>query len=182
MYDHDAFLRQTTARGGGGAEDDGVGNGTRVPSASPTFVYPVAMLYLSARRVPGDFARRESPEAVCEEEAHARYRCERVSALISTSRLPLRRRARGLKHLLVAFESHHVAAHDVSELWTSGFELALHESVWTGTDAVGGVGDEHCDDWTQTGGRGITGMHTLVDDDAPCAESRRLLCVCRSVI
>lgn len=150
------------------------------PTASPTFIVPVVVLYLSRRAVRGDFAGGESPEAVCEEGAHELYGCDRVSALITTAAVPLRRRVRHMKDVMVSFEhDNHIVAHDVSEVWT-GLALGLHQRVWTGTDADGGVGEDRCKDWTSTEGYGVYGSNSLADGDAACSESLRLLCVCSS--
>lgn len=151
------------------------------PSRSPTFVVPVVVAYPSLRAVRGDFAARETPEAVCEEGARERYGCESVSALVSTGALPMRRRARAMRGAMVSIGSHaqnHIVAHDVADLWTQAVDLELHEEVWTGADAAGGAGDERCEDWTSVQGHGIYGRRTLVDGDASCADSKRILCVC----
>lgn len=155
--------------------------GSAAPSLSPTFIVPVVVLYVSNRTVPGDFALRETPESVCMESASPT--CDHVSAMISTSNLPLRRRARGMKGAMVSFGAHehnHIIAHDVADVWLGAFELGLQEDVWTGTDAHGGVGDERCNDWTSVQGYGIYGRRTLVDGDADCSSRKRLLCMCKS--
>lgn len=151
------------------------------PTASPTFIVPVVVLYLSRRAVRGDFiGTGETPEAVCEEGAHETYGCERVAALLSTATSSLRLRARGMKDVMVSFEhDNHIVAHDVSEVWTS-LQLRLHRRVWTGTDDAGGVGMDRCADWTSTEGYGVYGSDTVADGDALCSESLRLLCACKS--
>lgn len=149
------------------------------PTTSPTFVVPVVVLYLSQRLVRGDFMTRETPEQVCEEGAHAKYSCERVTALVSTASTPMRRRVREMKGVMVSFgHDHAVVAHDVADLWV--LELGLPEQVWTGTDQDGGVGEDRCKDWTTVDGYGVYGERGMTDGDARCSESKRLLCVCKS--
>ncbi len=153
--------------------------GTHAPSASPTFVVPVVVAYLSSRAVRGDFMLREtSPEAVCEEGAHETYGCVHIAAMISTRTIPLRRRVRDMKSVMVSFGGG-VVAHDVTDLWTF-VDLNLHESVWTGTDESGGLGEDDCEDWTSVLGYGVYGQRTLRDGDARCSDVKRLMCACRA--
>lgn len=151
------------------------------PTASPTFIVPVVVLYLSRRAVRGDFMGTGgvTPESVCEEDAHEMYGCDRVTALISTSTVPLRRRAREMKDAFVSFEHDHIVAHDVSDVWT-GLRIQLRERVWTGTDVDGGVGEDRCEDWTSARGYGVYGQDQTADGDAVCSDRLKLLCVCKS--
>lgn len=158
-------------------------NGSWAPSASPTFVVPIVVVYLSSRSVPGYFmARGETPEGICEEEAHARHGCDRVSALVSTRSTPVRRRVRDMKHVFVYFQDHHVIAHDVADLWTLGEHvLGLPEEVWTGSNPDGGAAEDGgCDDWTGIAGYGVVGRLTVSDGEVRCDQERKLLCICKT--
>lgn len=154
------------------------------PSASPTFVVPVAVVYLSRRAVRGDFMLREDPERVCEEGAHALYGCARVAPLLSTLGVSLRRRAREMTDVeVVGYEAHGAIAHEVADLWTPGaVDLGAEAEFWSGAEPDGSEAAERCADFTSLSGRGVVGSRSISDGLAPCAEARRLLCICRTSV
>lgn len=153
------------------------------PTASPTFVVPAVVMYLSSRAVRGDFALSETPEVVCEENARVRFGCGRVAALISTSSAALRRRGAEMRGIMVSFQHDgHVMAHDATDIWAGDVRLDLAERAWTGSGPNGQTDDSRCDDWTSTSGFGAVAERTLSDGDARCSEHHRIMCLCRTII
>lgn len=153
-------------------------NFTYSPTASPTFVIPVVTLYVSSRKVRGDFALKDAPEVVCKE--NPPHACDAVAALISTRDQSARRRARDMRGAMISFENH-VLAHDAAEIWTSSVALDLHHRVWTGTENSGVAGEDRCEDWTSIRAYGIYGGRLgLTDGETSCAEFLHLLCMCKT--
>lgn len=153
------------------------------PTSSPTFVVPVAIMYMSKRAVRGDFMRTSTPESVCEESAHAMYACTRVAPLLSTEHTSFRKRAREMKRMLVSYEHHGVIAHEVEDVWTiPEFDIGAEREFWSGSNPDGSVASERCMDWTSVSGFGVIGSHTISESEAACNEERHLLCICKTTL